>query len=108
MIRVLPSYSALVMASRFEPLGLLAAEAIGAALPVAGSDTGGLGDLVRASGGVPIPCGPDGPAPEDIAAAIRSLPGRTAFPAERALRRWSPRHYTDALAGALELEGGRT
>lgn len=107
LMRVLPSYSALVMPSRFEPLGLLAAEAIGAGVPVAGSDTGGLSDLVRAGGGAPIPCGPDGPAPEDIATAIRSLPGLVPVPPEQALRRWSPRQYADSLAGVLELAASR-
>ena len=105
LIRLLPLYSALIMPSRFEPLGLLAAEAIGAGLPVAGSDTGGLGDLIRASGGVLIPCSPEGPSPAGISSAIRRLPGLVAVPPERALRGWSTQQYSDALAGALEHEG---
>ncbi|UZX02820.1 glycosyltransferase family 4 protein [Arthrobacter sp. CDRTa11] len=68
--------SCLIMPSRFEPLGLLAAESIGLGTPVIGSDVGGLSLLLRAASQVAVPTGVDGPHVQELAQAIVSRTSR--------------------------------
>jgi glycosyltransferase involved in cell wall biosynthesis len=84
--------AALVVPSRFEPLGLVAAEALALGVPVVASAVGGLTELVKEPDlGWQVPAGEGaGPAPADLAAALAvaaaAPPRVTGGP--RYLRQW--------------------
>ncbi|MFJ5280916.1 glycosyltransferase family 4 protein [Streptomyces parvulus] len=93
--------------SRFEPVGLIAAEALALGIPVVASHVGGLPDLLgsttRTGWTVPV-IGDDGPTPGELTdclvMAARRTTGPTAGPEE--LRRWPLDQHLSALAHILD------
>lgn len=96
---------ALVVPSRWEALGIVAAEAIAMGVPVVGSRVGGLAELLEASGQAAVPCGADGPAPADLADHVeRAVQGPRERPAPDALDRWSAERYRAAIDRCLDTQ----
>ena len=100
------SSTCLVVPSRFEPLGLVAAEAIALGTTVVGTAVGGLEELIgldASSESVPISPGDDEQTAESLGAAIDRVLGRTTPLHERAdnpLAKLTPSLFTAALFGA--------
>jgi len=90
--------SALVMPSRFEPFGMLAAESIAWGTPVIGSDVGGLGTILRATRQTVIPMSNGAPEVATLAEEISGhTPARVAEVDRRRLGMWSTRSSLAAL-----------
>ncbi|MET9253971.1 glycosyltransferase family 4 protein [Streptomyces sp. NPDC003717] len=107
LIEVLRRARLVCVPSRFEPVGLIAAEALALGVPVVASRVGGLPDVLGrpAAAGWTVPVtGDDGPAPADLAAclttATRSATGPTRGPEQ--LRPWSVDRHLAALIRILD------
>lgn len=88
LLRDIATAAAVVVPSRFEPLGLIAAEALALRTRVIGSDVGGLGDLLRDVPGCATVKTTDleGPAPVALAEAIARVLGHDPLPADAKAR----------------------
>lgn len=96
---------ALVMPSRFEPLGILAAESIAVGTPVVGSDVGGLSEILRATHQTYVRMTKDGPDRHSLAAAMEAVTGeRVGIRDRMALGAWTCERTVRALRGSLEFK----
>lgn len=103
---VVASSSLMVVPSRFEPLGLVAAEALAVGTPVAGFDVGGLGELLREAGEEPMPNVPE---PEKIALLADRIDVSTSERQSvnaKALRTYTPSKFVSDLTLALAERTG--
>lgn len=107
--QVLDASRLLVVPSRFEPLGLIAAEAVGRGVPVVGFDVGGLGELLAATGQHVVGVGPDGPRHADLAVGLTAALAGCGRPTDSsALRAWTTRRMVEDLERSLATSEGRT
>lgn len=81
--------AAVVVPSRFEPLGLVAAEALSVGTPVIGFNVGGLGELLTSTDQLPIPFEDESAACIRLADALANIDSRPEVDRSLLLQ-WSP------------------
>ena len=94
----------IAMPSRFEPLGLVAAEAVSLGARVVGSDVGGLSELLRATGQLTVPYKSEAQFVADFATACSLELRRTSddLPPSTALGWYSSERTESAIASICE------
>jgi glycosyltransferase involved in cell wall biosynthesis len=88
-----------IVPSRFEPLGLVAAEALGCGVPVLGTNTGGLGDLLSSMHQPTVPLRAVELDVEELASAIAHALKEPPRVDPEGLRVWSVRRTLAAMEG---------
>jgi glycosyltransferase involved in cell wall biosynthesis len=101
LLRVMARAKAVVVPSRFEPLGLIAAEALALRTPVIASNVGGLGDLVGGvAGNFLLDCkNGDGPNPSKLAEVLEAVVAmpKSDVPGPEYLARFTLERFADEI-----------